>query len=104
MKEKQKIKKFSEVRKKEHISFPNAEYIGDKEDLVDKKIVIKRFVEKDGDFEKYVTVLAGLDGKEITFSIGGNVAKLIRENKDELPYETTFTKGETKKGVYFDLK
>ena len=98
------IKKFSEVAKIEPI-YEGAQYITDKEQLKEKTLVFREFTEQEGSNGRYATVLAELDGKQISFSIGGVVFDQLIKNKERLPFEALLTEVKSKDGkLYYTLQ
>lgn len=98
------MKRFSEVDKREPV-FPDTEYMTDKNELKGKQLVFIQFKEVEGSSGKYAVVQASLDGKAISFSIGGVVYEQLRRNAKELPFEAVFTEEKSADGrLYYTLK
>lgn len=98
------MKKFSEVAKSEPV-FEGAEYIKDKESLKGKSMEIVEFKEIESSTGKYAVVHARLNGKDISFSIGGVVYNQLKKNENELPFEASLGEEKSADGrLYYTLK
>ena len=98
------MKKFSEVAK-EDVAFPNARYIENKDEIKGKTLIIKDSKEIEGDKGVFSAVLANLDGKDITFTIGGVVSTQLVKYKAKMPFEAKIIEKKGKNGrLYFTFE
>lgn len=97
-------KKFSDIAK-EDVAFPNAKYIEDKMEIRNKVMTIKDSKEVTGEKGTYSIVLAELDKKEISFTIGGVVSTQLVKFKTKMPFEAKIIEKKGKNGrLYFTFE
>lgn len=94
------MKKFNEIDIKKPV-FQDAEYIMDKQILLNKSMEILEVQDAESSRGKYFIVLAVLEGKRVSFSIGGVVFDQLNRNREKLPFEATFTEEKSRDGRLF---